>query len=132
MEPTIDLLTRVAGDVLRTFETLWPLLAIAVLVAAAMPVYVGLDRVSRLLRRKWWVATLGAVALATLTPFCSCGTTAVLLGMIASASPWAPLFTIFSLLSLLSLAPPLLAPLAPWHLWLPRSRCSPCSSRPRS
>lgn len=91
MEPTIDLLTRVAGDVLRTSETLWPLLAIAVLIAAAMPVYIGLDRVSRLLRRKWWVATIGAVALATLTPFCSCGTTAVLLGMIASASPWAPL-----------------------------------------
>jgi len=91
MEPTFDLLERVAGDVLRTFETLWPLLAIAVLIAAAMPVYVGLDRVSRLLRRRWWVATLGAVALATLTPFCSCGTTAVLLGMIASAAPWAPL-----------------------------------------
>jgi hypothetical protein len=27
------------------------------------------------------VATIGAVALATLTPFCSCGTTAVLLGI---------------------------------------------------
>jgi uncharacterized membrane protein YraQ (UPF0718 family) len=91
MNSTLDLLNRVAGDVLRTFETLWPLLLLAVLIAAAMPVYVGLDRLSGMLRRKWWVATLGAVALATLTPFCSCGTTAVLLGMIAAASPWAPL-----------------------------------------
>lgn len=87
----VDLLGRVSGDVLRTFVTVWPFLAIAVLVAAAVPVYVGLDRMSQLLRRKWWVATLGAVALATLTPFCSCGTMAVLLGMIASSSPWAPL-----------------------------------------
>ncbi|MDJ0768295.1 MAG: permease [Ilumatobacter sp.] len=86
-----DLLGRVGDDVLGTFRNVWPFLAIAVVVAAAVPVYVGLDRVSVLLRRKWWLATFGAVALATLTPFCSCGTTAVLLGMIASSSPWAPL-----------------------------------------
>ena len=91
MQPLIDLLTRVGSDVLLTFSHVWPVLAIAVLIAAAMPVYVGLDRVSQLMSRKWWVATIGAVALATLTPFCSCGTTAVLLGMIATASPWAPL-----------------------------------------
>jgi len=86
-----ELLGAVAGDVLRTFRTVWPFLTIAILVAAAVPVYVGLDRVSQLLRRRWWVATAGAVLVATLTPFCSCGTTAVLLGMIASSSPWAPL-----------------------------------------
>jgi len=91
MEWTIDLLSRVSADVLRTFQTVWPFLTIAVLVAAAVPIYIGLDRVSRLLKRKWWVATIGAVALATLTPFCSCGTTAVLLGMMASSAPWAPL-----------------------------------------
>jgi hypothetical protein len=91
MEWAIDLLGRVGADVLRTFRTVWPFLTIAVLVAAAMSVYVGLDRVARLLKRRWWVATIGAVALATLTPFCSCGTTAVLLGMIASSAPWAPL-----------------------------------------
>jgi uncharacterized membrane protein YraQ (UPF0718 family) len=86
-----DLLTKVLADVLRTFAGVWPFLAIAVLTAATVPVYVGLDRVSALLRRRWTVATVGAVALATLTPFCSCGTTAVMLGMLASSSPWAPL-----------------------------------------
>lgn len=91
MNSTIDLAGRVSEDVLRTFQHVWPVLVLAVLIAAAMPVYVGLDRVSGLLGRRWWVATIGAVALATLTPFCSCGTMAVLLGMIASASPWAPL-----------------------------------------
>ena len=91
MHHVADLLIRVAGDVLDTFANVWPFLAIAVLAAAAVPVYVGLDRTSLLLRRKWSVATLGAVALASFTPFCSCGTTAVLLGMIAASSPWAPL-----------------------------------------
>ena len=87
MTPTIDVLRRVAGDVLTTFGHVGWVLAIAVVVAAATPVYIGLDRVSRLLRRKWWVATIAAVVVATLTPFCSCGTTAVLLGMIATSSP---------------------------------------------
>ncbi len=87
----IDLLARVSLDVARTIDGVWPFLAITILVAAAMPVYVGLDRVSSLLRKKWWIATLGAVGFATLTPFCSCGTMAVLLGMIASSAPWAPL-----------------------------------------
>ncbi|MCP3988402.1 MAG: hypothetical protein GY724_04970 [Actinomycetia bacterium] len=91
MDWLVDLINRVGVDVLRTFENVWMFLAIAVLVAAAVPVYVGIDRMSRLLRRRWTIATIGAVALATLTPFCSCGTTAVLLGMIASSSPWAPL-----------------------------------------
>lgn len=91
LEWSTDLVIRVAGDVLATFANVWPFLVITVLIAAAMPVYVGLELVARLLQRKWWVATIGAVALATLTPFCSCGTTAVLLGMIASAVPWAPL-----------------------------------------
>ena len=87
----IDLLGRVSLDVARTFDTVWPFLTIAILLAAAIPVYVGLDRVASLLQRRWWVATIGAVGFATLTPFCSCGTMAVLLGMIASSTPWAPL-----------------------------------------
>ncbi len=87
----IDLFTDVTVDVIRTFANVWPFLTIAILFAAAMPVYVGMDRLEILLNKKWWVAAAGAVALATLTPFCSCGTTAVLLGMIASSSPWAPL-----------------------------------------
>jgi hypothetical protein len=37
------------------------------------------------------LGTVAAVALATLTPFCSCGTTAVLLGGLAASAPWAPL-----------------------------------------
>ena len=50
MDWFLELLGRVGLDVLRTFRTVWPFLAIAVLTAAAVPVYVGLDRVSDLLR----------------------------------------------------------------------------------
>ena len=91
MDSLIELLGRVAGDVAVTLGNVWPFLLISIVAAAVVSVYVGTDRVSVLLRRKTSIAVGGAVLLATLTPFCSCGTTAVLLGMLATASPWAPL-----------------------------------------
>jgi uncharacterized protein len=87
----IPLLVRVFDDVLATTGRVWPFLLISLLAAAVVNVYVGSERVSTLLRRRASVATGGAVLFAALTPFCSCGTTAVLLGMLATSAPWAPL-----------------------------------------
>lgn len=91
MEQLGDLLGRVLGDVAGTLTRVWPFLVISIVAAAAVSVYIGTDRVSRVLKRRSAVATGAAVLLATLTPFCSCGTTAVLLGMLAASAPWAPL-----------------------------------------
>jgi uncharacterized membrane protein YraQ (UPF0718 family) len=91
MEQLIDLLGRVYTDVVGTFTRVWPFLAISVIAAAAVSVYVGTDRVSRMLARRSAVAVGAVVLLAALTPFCSCGTMAVLLGMLATSAPWAPL-----------------------------------------
>lgn len=87
----IDLTLRVLGDVWATLGATWPFLLLSVAAAAALNVYVGTDRLGSWLRRRSWIAVLGAVGLATATPFCSCGTTAVTLGMIASSTPWAPI-----------------------------------------
>jgi uncharacterized membrane protein YraQ (UPF0718 family) len=91
MDWVADLLGRVAGDVWRTVGSVWPFLLISIAAAAAVTSFVGTDRISKLLNHRVGVATGAAVALATLTPFCSCGTTAVLLGMMATTAPWAPL-----------------------------------------
>jgi uncharacterized membrane protein YraQ (UPF0718 family) len=91
MYPLVDLLARVFTDVVATFARVWPFLLISVLAAVFVSVYVGTERVSKMLSGRAMIATGGAVLLATLTPFCSCGTTAVLLGMLATATPWAPL-----------------------------------------
>jgi len=91
MTPALDLLARVADDVWATLAATWPYLLLSVLAAAALNVYVGTDRLSGWLHRNATIAVLGAVTLATLTPFCSCGTTAVALGMIATKAPWAPI-----------------------------------------
>jgi len=86
-----DLLWRVLGDVWVTIVHTWPFLLISIVAAAAVTTYVGTDRVAALLKRRVFVAIGAAVVVATLTPFCSCGTTAVLLGMMAASAPWAPL-----------------------------------------
>lgn len=85
-----ELLTEVAGDVGSTLLLTWPFLVISI-VAAALTTYVGTDRLEGWLRRRVWVAVVGAVALASLTPFCSCGTTAVIIAGMAASTPWAPL-----------------------------------------
>jgi uncharacterized protein len=81
----------VGQDVVGTLTADWPYLVASILAAAALSVYVGTERLARWLRRRRWSAITGAVVLATLTPFCSCGTTAVVLGMLAAEAPWAPI-----------------------------------------
>jgi uncharacterized membrane protein YraQ (UPF0718 family) len=83
--------TDVAGDVAATLAHNWPFLAVSIVAAAAVTTYLGTERIEAALRRRVWWGIAGAVLLATLTPFCSCGTTAVLLGGLASRAPWPPL-----------------------------------------
>lgn len=86
----VDLLTRVVTRVLDTLESTWPFLVLSVVLASVVQVYVGADRLGGWLRRSIPVAVVGAVLLGALTPFCSCGTMAVVLGSLAASVPWAP------------------------------------------
>ena len=87
----LDVLGRVLSRVLDTLESTWPFLLASIVLAAAIQVYVGTDRLGVWLRRSTPLAVLGAVALGALTPFCSCGTMAVVLGSLAASVPWAPI-----------------------------------------
>jgi hypothetical protein len=87
----LHLLDRVAADVWSTVAADWPYLLLSILAAAAVPVYLGTDRLGAWMSRRRRVAIGAAVLLATLTPFCSCGTTAIVLGMLATRTPWAPI-----------------------------------------
>ncbi|WP_206324468.1 MULTISPECIES: permease [unclassified Streptomyces] len=93
IDTVLDVLWRTAQDVGHSLAANWPFLLISVVLASAIPVYIGAERLSAWMRRKTAVAVLGAIVLATLTPFCSCGTTAVVLGALAASVPWAPVVT---------------------------------------
>jgi uncharacterized membrane protein YraQ (UPF0718 family) len=81
----------VVGNVLETLAHNWPYLVAGILSASFLKVYVGPERIAALLSRQTWVSVAGAVTAAVATPFCSCGTTAVVLSLLASAVPWAPI-----------------------------------------
>lgn len=89
--PLTDVVPWVASQVATTIIHNWPFLLIGVLSAAALKVYVGTERIAAIFRRRTGYAVAGSVTAAVATPFCSCGTTAVVLSMLASTAPWAPI-----------------------------------------
>jgi uncharacterized membrane protein YraQ (UPF0718 family) len=77
--------------VILTFSHNWYLLLLSIIISAALKFYVDQDAIARFLRRNTRNGVLMATGIAVGTPFCSCGTTAVVLGMMASTVPWAPI-----------------------------------------
>ncbi len=53
--------------------------------------YIDAEKVSSFLLRFRGAGVLASTIAAVVTPLCSCGTTAVVLGMLASTVPWAPI-----------------------------------------
>jgi uncharacterized membrane protein YraQ (UPF0718 family) len=84
-------LLAVLQDFLHTIQVNWPYLLLAIVLSAVLRTYVGTDRIRSALSGRPWITIPAAVLFATVTPFCSCGTEAVVLGMMAGAVPWAPI-----------------------------------------
>jgi len=87
----LDTLLKALGQVGQALAANWPFLLVSTLVAAALQLHAGRDRVGGFLRRHRRGSVLVATAAAVTTPLCSCGTTAVVLGMMAGSIPWAPI-----------------------------------------
>ncbi len=69
----------------------WPYLLASVVIASLLRLYVNAGQVSAFLKRYRKAGVVAATVAAVATPLCSCGTTAVILGMMASTMPWAPI-----------------------------------------
>ena len=87
----LEILQFASGKTWESFSGLWPLLLLSVLISVALKLYVDQDRVAAFLKRNQRNSVLMSTSLAVATPFCSCGTTAIVLGMMASTIPWAPI-----------------------------------------
>jgi uncharacterized membrane protein YraQ (UPF0718 family) len=87
----LSLLQYTFSKVVETFSHNWYLLLLSILISAALKLYVDQDAIARFLRRNTKNSVLVSTGVAVATPFCSCGTTAVILGMMASTIPWAPI-----------------------------------------
>ena len=87
----LELVTKTLMQVMVTFSHTWPYLGLSVLVAAALKVHVEPARLRAWLARHQRASVIGAIGLAVLTPLCSCGTMALVLAMLATSMPWAPI-----------------------------------------
>ncbi len=87
----IQLLETTLDKVLLAFAHNWIYLLASVLVGSLIKLLLEKDRIAAYLRQH----QNGGVALATVvavsTPLCSCGTTAIVIGMMATMMPWAPI-----------------------------------------
>jgi uncharacterized protein len=91
MDALIQLLTKTLFQVWTSFTHNWPFLIVSILIAVLLKLYTDPNKVGAFLLRHRRAGVIGATAAAVGTPLCSCGTTAVILGMMASTLPWAPI-----------------------------------------
>lgn len=95
---TKDTIMYVLGTLAHNF----PALVLGVLVAAAIQVYVNPDRMKNWLMRRSSVSIPATVAFGAFTPFCACGTMAVVLSMLATSLPWGPIMAFLTSSPLMS------------------------------
>lgn len=79
-----------------------PVLMIGITVAAAIAVYVDPEKMRQLLMKRKGVSLGASVALGTFTPFCACGTMAVIVSMMTTALPWGPIMAFLTSSPLMS------------------------------
>jgi uncharacterized protein len=91
MEFILNLVIQSIGKVWLTLLHNWPFLLVSVVIAALLKLYINAEKVSAFLKRYSGAGVLAATIASVTTPLCSCGTTAVVLGMMASTMPWAPI-----------------------------------------
>ncbi len=91
MDFVIELISTSLAQVWGTFLHNWPFLVVSVILAAVLKVVLDPDKISAFLQRYSKAGVVGATVVAVTTPLCSCGTMAIILGMMANTMPWAPI-----------------------------------------
>lgn len=91
MSFVLNLIQYAVQQVMHTLSITWIFLVISIAVSAAVKLYTDQDRVAAFLQKNHKGGVLISTITAVVTPLCSCGTTAIVLGMMASVMPWAPI-----------------------------------------
>lgn len=93
-----DTLMYVAGTLAHNA----PVLIFGILAAAAVSVYVDPEKMRKALMKRSGVSIGSSVLLGTFTPFCACGTMAVIVAMMTTSLPWAPVMAFLTSSPLMS------------------------------
>ena len=98
MDLLLELLSYVSATVLRFF----PILLLGAGLAAFIQVFVDPDRMRDWLAKRSAISIPATVAFGAFTPFCACGTMAVIVAMLAGTMPWAPIMAFLTSSPLMS------------------------------
>lgn len=99
------MLNLLKETVLYVFNTLVhnaPSLILGILIAAIIKVYVDPEKFRQALLKTANVSIPGSVAFGAFTPFCACGTMAVVVSMLTTALPWGPIMAFLTSSPLMS------------------------------
>lgn len=91
MGSLLSLVLKSTEQVWLSFQHNWPFLVLSVVIATVLKLFINTEQISVFLNRYRRAGVIAATTAAVATPFCSCGTMAVVLGMLASTMPWAPI-----------------------------------------
>lgn len=97
-----NLMRETSEYVLATLIHNAPILIFGILVAAAITVYVDPEKMRKALMKKSGVSIGASVAFGAFTPFCACGTMAVIVAMMTTALPWGPIMAFLTASPLMS------------------------------
>lgn len=98
----LDLLSETLLTILKSLSHNWLVLAITIVTAVLMKTYVNSEKFGKLLLKKTKVSIFASVLIGALTPFCACGTTAVIIGMLTTTLPWGPIMAFLTSSPLMS------------------------------
>lgn len=98
----VNLMGETLQYVLETLVHNAPVLLLGILVAAAITVYVDPDKMRQALMKQSGMSIGASVAFGAFTPFCACGTMAVIVAMMTTALPWGPIMAFLTSSPLMS------------------------------
>lgn len=93
-----ETLLYVAGTLIHNA----PVLAFGILIAAIIKVYVDPEKFRQMLTKNAGASIPATVAFGAFTPFCACGTMAVIVSMLTTALPWGPIMAFLTSSPLMS------------------------------
>lgn len=102
MQTVLSILWDAVVYVLETLRHNSVVLLIGILTAGALRVYIDAEQMKRWLMNRPFLSVPATVAFGAFTPFCACGTMAVVLSMLATALPWAAIMAFLTSSPLMS------------------------------
>lgn len=97
-----NLLYLTVAAVIESLLHNWLILAFSIVTAVALKTYMDTGKISNALLRHKKVSIAASVAVGAFTPFCACGTMAVVVGMLSTVLPWGPVMAFLTSSPLMS------------------------------